>query len=277
MSPARATGAKPAARPFLLQFGDGLAGVETLRAHLRAIQDGVAAVDAEGVFQIVEAFAGRFVAAIGNPAMRLQQGGRAEKPVAVPPIGWAASGAAGAEYALVKPVQLLAVFTRLAPFLFRRGAFGLQPWLDGAMLGEEIGEIGHQVFRDRHMRQRVDFHDAANILDRLCASQRVGAVNIHRAGAANPLTAGAAERQGRIDLVLDLDDRVQDHRTGVLQIEEIGVHMRIGAVVGRPAIDAEFLPALLAVARRLVPGLTFGDLRILGECELNHMPIPLAC
>jgi hypothetical protein len=46
----------------------------------------------------------------------------------------------------------------------------------------------------------------------LGAGERVGAVDVHRAGAADALAAGAAEGQRRIDLVLDLDQRVEHHR-----------------------------------------------------------------
>ena len=44
------------------------------------------------------------------------------------------------------------------------------------------------------------------------AGEVVGAVDVHRARAADALAAGAAEGEGGIDLVLDLDQRVQHHR-----------------------------------------------------------------
>lgn len=51
----------------------------------------MAAVKAEGVFEIVETFAGGLVTAIHQPAEGLQQYGGAKVAVAVPPI----TGAAG--------------------------------------------------------------------------------------------------------------------------------------------------------------------------------------
>src|SRR5215216_2189854 len=69
-----------------LELGDRLRRVETLRAGLGAIHDGVAAIEPERVLEIVEPLAGGLIAAVGDPARRLQERGRAEKTFAVPPI-----------------------------------------------------------------------------------------------------------------------------------------------------------------------------------------------
>ena len=58
---------------FHLDVGDGFGRVEALGASLRAIHNGVAAIQSERVFQIVQAFTCRFVALIVNPARGLQQ------------------------------------------------------------------------------------------------------------------------------------------------------------------------------------------------------------
>ena len=55
-----------------LDLGNGLGRVEVLRAGLGAVHDGVAAVEAERVFEIVEPLAGRLVARIDEPALRLK-------------------------------------------------------------------------------------------------------------------------------------------------------------------------------------------------------------
>src|SRR5262249_34962789 len=73
----------------LLDFRNGLSWIESLRAGLGAIHDGVAAIEAEGVLQIVQPVAGRLVAAVDDPAIGLQKRGGAEITVAVPPIAWA--------------------------------------------------------------------------------------------------------------------------------------------------------------------------------------------
>src|SRR5215212_227796 len=55
----------------LLDLGDGLRGVKVLGAGLGAVEDGVAAVEPERIFEVVEPVAGRFVARILDPALRL--------------------------------------------------------------------------------------------------------------------------------------------------------------------------------------------------------------
>src|SRR5579883_2572276 len=94
---------------FHLELGDRLGGIEALRAGLRAVHDGVAAIEPERILEIVEPLAGRLVARIGDPAGRLQQCGGAEEALAVPPIARARGRAAGAQDALVETVELLAV------------------------------------------------------------------------------------------------------------------------------------------------------------------------
>src|SRR5690606_40776707 len=42
-------------------------------ADLRAVHDGVAAIELEGIFKIVEPLAGRLIAAVHDPAIGLQQ------------------------------------------------------------------------------------------------------------------------------------------------------------------------------------------------------------
>src|SRR5258705_13539288 len=70
----------------LLDLGDRLGGIEALRAGLGAVHDGVAAVEPERILEVVEALAGRLVARILDPAMRLQERGGTEKALGVPPV-----------------------------------------------------------------------------------------------------------------------------------------------------------------------------------------------
>src|SRR5262249_5432040 len=55
----------------LLELGDGLGRIEALRARLRAIEDGVAAVEPEWILKIVEPLAGCLVTAVDHPAVSL--------------------------------------------------------------------------------------------------------------------------------------------------------------------------------------------------------------
>ena len=77
----------------------------------------------------------------------------------------------------------------------RRRAVRLQPRFDRAQLRVNLRQIGHEVLHDRHVRQRRDAHRAFHLIDRLQAGERVAAIDVHRAGAADPLPAGAAEGQ----------------------------------------------------------------------------------
>src|SRR5690606_19680451 len=67
----------------LLDRADRLGGVESLRAGARAVHDGVAAVQLERILEVVQARAGVLVAAVGNPAVGLEQDRRAEVALAV--------------------------------------------------------------------------------------------------------------------------------------------------------------------------------------------------
>src|SRR3546814_7489273 len=78
-----------------------------------------------------------------------------------------------------------------------------------------------------------------SLLDRADAGQRVGAVDVHRARTADALAAGAAEGQRGVDLVLDLDQRVQDHRPALVEVDLVGIGARVIVVVRAPAIQLE--------------------------------------
>src|SRR5690606_28222571 len=132
--------------------------------------------------------------------------GRTQVALAVPPVARAGGAAAGAEDALVQAVELVAVGRRLQALAVRRQwALGAEPGLDRGVLREEVGQVRDQVLDHAHVRQRIDRHlGLAAVVDRTRAGQGVGAVDVHRAGTADALAAGPAERQGRVDLVLDL-------------------------------------------------------------------------
>src|SRR4051812_31594932 len=77
------------------QPGNGFAGIQALRASLGAVEDGVAAIDPEGVLELVEALARRLVPAVIDPAGRLDQRGWPEEALGIPPIARAGRRAAG--------------------------------------------------------------------------------------------------------------------------------------------------------------------------------------
>ena len=70
-------------------MGNRFGRVQTLRAGLGAVHDGVATVELERIFQFVQTLAGRFVATVDNPPVRMQKGSWPQIPVTVPPVRWA--------------------------------------------------------------------------------------------------------------------------------------------------------------------------------------------
>src|SRR3954465_9501006 len=90
----------------LLGLGDRLGRVEALRADVGAVHDRVAAIEAERILELVQPLAGHLLAAVGEPAIGLEQDGRAEEAVRIPPIARAGGGTTGAEDALVEAVEL---------------------------------------------------------------------------------------------------------------------------------------------------------------------------
>ncbi len=108
---------------------------------------------------------------------------------------------AEAEDAVLQALQLGPILPALETFTLRCGRHRLEPGPDQGVLGVGMSEIGHQVLDDRQVQQRIDLYIAPDGVDRLGAGERVGPVDIHGAGAADALAAGAAERQRRVDLV----------------------------------------------------------------------------
>src|SRR5690606_17532201 len=104
----------------LLDLGDRLAGIQVLRAILRAVQDRVAAVEAERILERVEPLAGRLVAAVDEPPVRLQQRRRTQVAVRVPPVARARGRAARAENARGRRVDPLLILFRLQTLVVRR-------------------------------------------------------------------------------------------------------------------------------------------------------------
>src|SRR6202008_700265 len=114
--------AKASDVPFglhLLDLGDRARRRQALGADVGAVHDRVAAIEAEGIFQLVEPLAGHLVAAVRQPAIGLEQDCRAEELVGVPPVARARGRAAGAEDAFVEAVELLALLGALQAFLAR--------------------------------------------------------------------------------------------------------------------------------------------------------------
>jgi hypothetical protein len=76
------------------------------------------------------------------------------------------------------------------------------------------------------MGQRVNLLGLVLVpVDPAQTRQRVDAVNVHRARAADALAAGPTERQCRVEVVLDLDQGVQDHGPAFGKVDLVGLKL----------------------------------------------------
>src|SRR5215510_13036579 len=112
------------------------------------------------------------------------------------------------------------------------------------------------------MRQGVDRHRRARIVDCLGAGERVGTIDIHRARTADALPARAAEGECWINVVLDPDERVENHRPAIITVDVIRVETWIFAVVRIPPVNTEF--GDVSGVRRTWPFPAFRDLGVSG-------------
>lgn len=74
------------------------------------------------------------------------------------------------------------------------------------------------------------------------ASECVDAINVHRTATADAFAATSSEGQGGIEFVLDPDQSIQHHWPGLVQVDRVRLHLRLGCrLVGIPPIDVESL------------------------------------
>lgn len=115
----------------------------------------------------------------------------------------------------------------------------LKPGLDRLILIVEIRQVSHQILYDEHMGKRIDLHSLGLFIDIAQACQGIGTIDIHGATAANSLTARSTESQGRILLVLNLDQSVQNHRSAVVQIDSVSGSVWLLVLFRVPSINFE--------------------------------------
>ena len=100
----------------------------------------MAPVHAHAIVQRLLALLLLLISRVSEPSIALQEDGRAEVLLAIPPVAGARGRAARAQNALVQSVQLPSVFLRLQ-VLFAIGCWGraLQVWFDRFVLLVEVG------------------------------------------------------------------------------------------------------------------------------------------
>lgn len=81
------------------------------------------------------------------------------------------------------------------------------------------------------------------------------AVNVHGAAPADALTATPPEHEGRVVLVLDLEERIEHHLARLVHVQLVVDEARLlRRVVGVPAVDLESLHALGLLGGRVADG-----------------------
>lgn len=97
------------------------------------------------------------------------------------------------------------------------------------------------------MRQWINLHRLVEIsaVDLADARERVGAANVHCTRATDALATRSTESERWIDLIFDLDQRVEHHRAAAGQIDFVALHVRLLlGLVRIPAVDFECFDAL---------------------------------
>ena len=229
----------------LLDLSNRERRVEALGACPRAVENCVASIQAHAVVEGILALGLLLVTRVGDPAVRLEENGGSEVLLLVPPIGRARRRAAGAKNTFVKTVELLAVLLGLAVLTtlvvvsgvqlnvskvtntyVRRRSGALQIRLDRAVLLVEERHVRDKVLDNVHVGKRVD----ARLLGGVCgnaaqAGQGVDTVDVHGAATADTLTTTPPEGKSGVDLVLDANERIQHHGSGLVQVECVGLHL----------------------------------------------------
>jgi len=241
----------------VLQVLERSAGVEALGASERAETDLVALSELHVATKHLQALVGVLIARVNNPSVGLHEHSWPKVILRVPPIAGAGRLAAGAEHALVKTVEELSLLHRLQILLDLQVSghlLTLQEGLDGLVLRVEVRHVNDQILQHEHEHQGRD-HGLVVVLGHGGeAGQVVAAVNVHGAGAADALAARAAEGEGGVDLVLDLDEGVEDHGTALVHVNVVShVLGLILWVVGVRSVDIEALEfALLSLSQALL-------------------------
>src|SRR5690606_38226750 len=90
---------------------------------------------------------------------------------------------------------------------------------------------------------------------------------------ADPFAARAAKGQRRVDLVLDLDQRVENHRAAVVHVDAVLVDARV--LAGRRVVSVDFEGADVCALgpAMILAGL---DLRVARQTELRHFADPFS-
>src|SRR5690606_1931273 len=170
---------------------DGAGRVQSLGTNCDTVHDSPATEDTEWICKVGQTLGGGRVAAVGEEAIGLQQTGRSDELVGIPPERGTIGAAAGAKDALVQTIQLRPVFGRLQSLDGRCGGIVLQPGLYLLELLVEDAHVHYQVADDRQTGQRSQHQlvTAGGRGYRCDACQAVGTTDAHAVGATHSFPA----------------------------------------------------------------------------------------
>lgn len=87
------------------------------------------------------------------------------------------------------------------------------------------------------------------------AGKSVLAVDVHSAATADAFTATSSEGQSRVELVLDSDKGIENHRSSLVEVQSVGLKTGLLAGgIGVPSVDLEGLHLGLGLLGRLADG-----------------------
>jgi len=172
----------------------------------------------------------------------LHQGGGPEVLVLVPPVRRARGRAASAKNTLVHAIEFLTILLRLNVFALLRRVIVLQIRFNGLVLLVEVREIGNQVFDNVHVREWVNLCSVRNLVNSTKTRKSVLSIDVHGTRSTDTLSARPPEGKRGVDLVFNFDQRVENHRPTLVQVNCVGLEFGgSGRFIWVPAIDLEFL------------------------------------
>ena len=158
----------------------------------------------------------------------------------VGPVDGARGGACSTQDALGGVIEARSVIGRLQAFATRLVAFGNEEGKYLAVGREERLHVDDQVLFDRKALDGFDGNRLVRvqILDQCLAREPVAAVDAHRVGAADPVTARAAETQRAVEFPFDFLQSRENPVRGE-QCDGVVLPVWFGVVLGEKAANTE--------------------------------------
>jgi len=114
-------------------------------------------------------------------------------------------------------------------------------------------QIRDKILDDIGMRKGVDLDVGSSLSGNSAqTSKSVLSVDVHGATTTDTLTATSSEGQSRVELVLDSDEGIENHRSSLVKVQSVGLKTRLLAGgIGVPSVDLERLEVGIRVLGRL--------------------------